>query len=222
MSDLIRLRRLGIVNVFLLREDDGLTVVDTALRSAKAIVAAAEEAGAPIVRIVLTHAHGDHIGSLDDLAAAVPDAEVIISTRDARFLEKDMSLDPGEPPSKLRGSWPGAKTRPTRTVTDGDRIGSLEVISTPGHTPGHVAFLDTRDRTVFCGDVFSTLGGMETTARVNWKFPLPAMATWDRPTELVSAQRLVDLRPARLAPGHGVVVEEPVAAMEAAIRRASA
>ena len=95
MPDLIRVRRLGVVNAFLVAEDDGLTLVDTAVpRSAKAILAAAERAGAPIVRIALTHAHGDHIGSLDALAAALPDAEVIISARDARLLAKDKSLDP--------------------------------------------------------------------------------------------------------------------------------
>jgi len=107
-----------------------------------------------------------------------------------------------------------------RTVTDGDRIGSLEVVFTPGHTPGHVALLDTRDRTLLCGDVFSTLGGVSTTARVNWRFPLPTMATWHRPTELESARRLRGLDPARLAPGHGQIVDSPLEAMDAAIRRA--
>jgi glyoxylase-like metal-dependent hydrolase (beta-lactamase superfamily II) len=222
MPDLIRIRRFGIVNAFLVREDDGLTLVDTTLpRSAKPILAAAARAGAPIVRIALTHAHGDHIGSLDALAAALPGAEVVISARDARLLEKDMSLDPGEPQDKLRGSYPGARTRPTRTLQPGDRVGSLEVVAAPGHTPGHVAFLDTRDRTLLCGDAFSTLGGVETSARPNPRFPLPGMATWHRPTALESARRLVELQPARLAPGHGQVVESPVGAMQAAIARAS-
>lgn len=222
MPDIIRIRRFGVVNAFLVAEDDGLTLVDTTVpRSAKAILATAERAGAPIVRIALTHAHRDHIGSLDELAAALPDAEVIISARDARLLAKDKSLDPGEPQVKLRGGYSGARTRPTRTVQAGDRIGSLEVIPAPGHTPGHVALLDTRDRTLLCGDAFSTLGGVETSARLNWRFPLPALATWHRPTALESARRLVALQPARLAPGHGPVVEAPVGAMQAAIRRAS-
>jgi len=223
MPDLIRIRRVGFVNVYLVAEDDGLTLVDTAVpRSAKAILAAAERAGAPIVRIALTHAHGDHIGSLDALAAALPDAEVIISAREARLLVKDKSLEPDEPRAKLRGSWPGARTQPTRTVHAGDRVGSLEVIAAPGHTPGQVAFLDTRDRTLICGDAFTTLGGVETTARLSWPFPIAAMATWHRPTAVESARRLLDLQPARLAPGHGPVVKSPVAAMEAAISRVRA
>ena len=95
------------------------------------------------------------------------------------------------------------------------------MIAAPGHTPGHVAFLDTCDQTLLCGDAFTTLGGVETTARASWPFPFAAMSTWHRPTALASAQRLLELQPARLAPGHGPVVESPVAAMQAAIERAT-
>ena len=152
------------VNAFLVEEPDGLTLIDTMLPgSAKAILAAAD--GRAIKRIALTHAHGDHIGSLDALAAKLPGVEVLISPRDARLLAKDMSLDPGEEQGKLRGGYSGAKTRPTRTVEPGERIGSLEVVAAPGHTPGQVAFLDTRDRTLYCGDAYSTLGGVATTAK---------------------------------------------------------
>jgi glyoxylase-like metal-dependent hydrolase (beta-lactamase superfamily II) len=217
-----QITKFGMVNAYLVAEDDGLTLVDAMLpRSEKQILAAAERLGAPIVRIALTHAHGDHVGSLDALAAALPQAEVLISSRDARLLVKDKSLDPGEPQAKLRGSYPGTKTRPTRTFEPGERIGSLEVVAAPGHTPGHVAFLDTRDRTLYCADAYSTLGGVATTAKPNWRFPLPALATWHKPTELESAKALRALDPARLAPGHGKVVEAPGAAMDRAIARAA-
>jgi len=216
-----RVTRMGMVNAYLVPDDDGLTLIDTGMGGgAKAILAAAQRLGAPIVRIALTHAHGDHVGSLDALAAALPDAEVLISARDARLLAKDMTLDPDEPQGKLRGSYPGAETKPTRTIAHGDRVGSLEAIATPGHTPGHVAFLDPRDGTIYCGDVFSSLGGVATTAKANWRFPLPAMATWDRATELDSARELWQRRPARIAPGHGKVVEEPGTALRNAITNA--
>src|SRR5919201_5422693 len=107
-DNITRVSRLGLVNAFLVREDDGLTLVDTMLpRSSKPILGAAERLGATIVRIALTHAHGDHVGSLDELAAALPGVEVLISTRDARLLAKDMLLDPSEPKHKLRGGYPG-------------------------------------------------------------------------------------------------------------------
>ena len=215
-----RVSRFGIVNAYLVEEDDGLTLVDTMLpRSVGAIMKAA--GGREIKRIALTHAHGDHIGSLDALVAELPGVEVLISRRDARPLAKDKTLDPDEPDVKLRGGYPGTKTRPTRTVEPGERIGSLEVVAAPGHTPGQVAFLDTRDRTLYCGDAYSTLGGVATTAKVNPRFPLPALATWHRPTALATARALRALDPARLAPGHGKVVEVPAAAMDRAIARAA-
>jgi glyoxylase-like metal-dependent hydrolase (beta-lactamase superfamily II) len=221
-DNITRVTRLGFVNAYIVREDDGLTLVDTMLpRSSKPILGAAERLGAPIVRIALTHAHADHIGSLDELAAAVPGVEVLISTRDARFLTKDMSLDPGEPNDKLRGGYPGAKTRPTRTFEAGDMVGSLEVVASPGHTPGHVAFLDRRDGTLLAGDAYSTLGGVATPAKINPRFPLVYLATWHRPTALESARALRALDPRRLAPGHGRIVDSPATAMDEAIAKAS-
>jgi glyoxylase-like metal-dependent hydrolase (beta-lactamase superfamily II) len=221
-DNITRVTRLGLVNAYLFREDDGLTLVDTMLpRSSKAILGAAERLGAPIVRIALTHAHGDHIGSLDALAEALPGVEVLISARDARLLAKDMSLDPGEPDDKLRGGYPGASTRPTRTFEPGDTIGSLEVVASPGHTPGHVSFLDRRDGTLLAGDAYSTLGGVATSARPNPRFPLVAFSTWHRPTALQSARALRALDPKRLAPGHGPIVDDPGAAMDRAIAKAS-
>ncbi len=207
------------VNAYLVDEDDGLTVIDTMVPgSAKSITGAAAR---PIRRILLTHAHQDHIGSLDKLHAEVPEAEVIIGRREARLLKKDKSLDPGEPVDKLRGGYSGAEVEPTRTLEPGDRVGSLEAIAAPGHTPGQLAFLDSRDRTLFCADAYSTLAGVATCARANPRFPLLYFATWHRPTALQTARALRALDPKRLAPGHGKVVESPAAAMDAAIAKAA-
>ena len=220
MPPVNQITRLRFVNCYLVEEDDGLTLVDTMIpNSLKTIAAEAVRIGKPIVRIALTHAHGDHIGSLDELHEAFPDAEVSISARDARLLHKDKSLDAGEPQVKIRGSVPGAETQPNRTLSPGERVGSLEVVASPGHTPGHVAFLDTRDQTLYCGDVFTTIGGVNTTAKYTLRFPLATMATWHKPTEIESARAMRALNPARLAPGHGAVVENPGAAMDAAIAK---
>jgi glyoxylase-like metal-dependent hydrolase (beta-lactamase superfamily II) len=220
---LVRMTRLGFVNAYLVLEDDGLTLVDTMVAgSAGGILEAARDLGAPIVRVVLTHMHGDHVGSLDAVAARLPDAAVLMTARDARILAGDRTPDPGEPESKLKGSVPKRlRTRPTRTVAPGDLVGSLRVVAAPGHTPGQLALIDERDRTLIAADAYSTLGGVETSARVNPRFPLPALATWDRPTALRTAEALRALDPARLAVGHGDVVEAPGAAMDAAIARAA-
>jgi glyoxylase-like metal-dependent hydrolase (beta-lactamase superfamily II) len=216
-----RIRRFGAVNAYLVREDDGLTLVDALVPgSAPHVLAAAAALRAPVTRIALTHAHGDHVGSLDALAAALPGAEVSASARDARLLAGDRAPEPGEPAdARLRGGLHPVATRPGRLLSAGDRVGSLEVVAAPGHTPGHVAFFDPRDGTLYCGDAYSTLFGVATTARVYPWFPLPSLFTWHRPTALASARALRALGPARLAPGHGPVVERPGAAMDAAVAR---
>lgn len=218
---LTRFPRLFPVNCYLVREDDGLTLVDAAIGgSAKAILAAAAQLGAPIVRIAITHAHMDHVGALDELHAALPDAEVLVSARDARFLAGDMRLDPSEPETKLRGAYVQPKTQPSRLLQPGDQVGSLRVIASPGHTPGHIAFLDTRDGTLIAGDAFQTRGGIAVSGTLRPLFPFPAMATWNRPTALHSAVALRALAPTRLAVGHGLVLVNPLAAMDKAIAAA--
>ncbi|MGH2461749.1 MAG: MBL fold metallo-hydrolase [Chloroflexota bacterium] len=223
-DQLIQLTRLPLVfpvNCYLVVEADGFTLIDTAIGgSGLDILAAAKRGGRPIVRIALTHAHGDHVGSLDQLHQLLPAAEVLISGRDARLLAGDRSLDADEPQSKIRGQFLNLATRPTRTLFPGDRVGSLEVIASPGHTPGHVAFLDTRDRTLIAGDAFQTRGGIAVAGVVRPLFPFPAMGTWDRPTSVASARALRDLAPTRLAVGHGAVLVDPLAAMGRAIAAA--
>jgi glyoxylase-like metal-dependent hydrolase (beta-lactamase superfamily II) len=220
--NLVQLMRVGFVNAYLVREDDGLTLVDTMLPgSEKGVLEAAESLGAPIVRIALTHAHLDHVGSVDALVKELPGAELLISERDARFIAGDRSLDPGEQQGKPRGSWKTVEAKPTRTIGGGERVGSLEVVPSPGHTPGHVAFLDTRDRTLIAGDAYSTYGGLATSAAFYPRMPLVWLGSWHRPTALESAQALRALEPSRLAVGHGSVVNAPGQAMDRAIARGS-
>ena len=221
-DNLIKLTRMGWVNCYLVREDDGFTLIDSTLpRGAGAIIAAARDAGAPIARITITHAHGDHVGSIDELASKLPDAEVLFPARDARLLRGDRSLDPDEPQTKLRGSFQTIKTKPARELVAGDRVGSLEVIAAPGHTPGQVAFRDTRDGTLIAGDALETLGGTSVPSKANPRFPLVAMGTWDKPLTLQTARDLRALEPTRLAVGHGRVLEQPLAEMDRAIAKAS-
>jgi glyoxylase-like metal-dependent hydrolase (beta-lactamase superfamily II) len=218
-NNLIQLTYYGFVNVYLLREADGFTLIDTALEiCASSMVQMARQFGQPITRILLTHAHADHSGGLDAVHALVPEAEFVMPARDARFLTGDMSLDADEPRDKLRGGWVHRKTPPARLLHEGDRVGSLEVIATPGHTPGHCSFLDTRDRTLIAGDAFQTLGGVAVSGTLTI-FPLPALSTWHKPTCLESARKLRALSPSHLAVGHGRVLKEPLAAMDRAIAR---
>lgn len=210
------------VNCYLVREDDGFTVVDTGLSGiTPAMLSTARTLGAPILRIALTHSHMDHVGSLDALHAALPEAEVIISKREAPLLAGNMALEAGEPGTKVRGGFSKVTTRPTRLVTPGERIGSLCVIASPGHTPGHIAFLDERDGALLAGDAFATFTSTIVSGTWRTRFPFSAMATWDKPTALATARTLRALDPSRLAVGHGPVLTNPGTAMDAAITEAA-
>jgi glyoxylase-like metal-dependent hydrolase (beta-lactamase superfamily II) len=217
-THLFQLTHLSAINCYLVREDDGFTLIDTAWPSsqARAIMREANRLGQPIVRILLTHAHIDHVGSLDALHDMLTDVPVAISERDARLLAGDLSLDPSEPQDKKPGGYP-CKTQPTRLLHEGDRIGSLEVVATPGHTPGHLAFLDTRDRALIAGDAFQTLGGVAVSGTLVPLFPLPGLSDWQKGLSLESGRKLLALRPSLLAVGHGRVLSNPEAQMEHAI-----
>ncbi|PCL92459.1 MBL fold metallo-hydrolase [Paenibacillus lautus] len=216
------LPRLFPINVYLVEESDGVTLIDAGMSfSQKGILQAAADIGKPIKRIVLTHAHGDHVGALDGLKKELPNASVCISRRDALLLKGNAELQPGEPQMPIRGDIPkNMTTVPDVLLEDGDSIGSLKAIAAPGHTPGHMAFLDERSGILIAGDAWQTRGGLAVSGVMKPWFPFPAMATWSKEQALESAGMLTALKPAVLAVGHGRMLRNPAGAMQQAVAEA--
>jgi glyoxylase-like metal-dependent hydrolase (beta-lactamase superfamily II) len=221
---LVQLTRMHVSNCYLVREHDGLTLIDTSLRgSAELILRVAEALGSPIRRILVTHPHVDHVGSLDVLRSLLPDVEIMMSERDARLMRGDFSRGPDEPTGRLlRASFARTNTAPTHTLLEGQRVGSLEVLNAPGHTPGQLALMDTRDLSLICGDAFYALGALFVSSQPVLRFPFAAFGTWHRPTANETAKKLRQFEPSRLAAGHGRVLEHPLEAMDRALRAVDA
>ena len=209
------------VNVYLVSEPDGYTLIDTGMPGAgKSILNAATTLQATIRRIVLTHSHADHAGSVDALAAALPGATLHWGKREASLMAGDLSLEPGEAQVRIPGNFVTVKSAPAQLLSEGDRVGSLEAIAVPGHTPGQLAFLNHEDGTLIAGDAFTSFGGLRVVHDGPWYFPFAKWPTWHPPTALASARKLVALRPTRIAVGHGPACDPAERSLTAALEHA--
>jgi len=219
-ANLYRLTQSGMFNCFLLKEANQLTLIDTNFPgSANAILRAAASLDLPITTIALTHAHFDHVGSLDVLAQALPNAKIVIGERESRLLRGDFSLDPGETGKPLLG-FKRVRSSVHRALNDGDQVGSLRVVACPGHTPGHIAYLDVRDNSLLAGDSYMTQKGVIAAGLYSFFFPMPAWFSWNCAQAAVSAAKLAALQPTLLAVGHGPSIVGPSAQMAKAAQLA--
>ena len=201
----LKLTRFGAVNCYLIREDDGYSLVDANVKgSQEAILKAAAEV--PIKRIQLTHPHVDHVGSVDAMMARVDGLQLLASERSIPLMQipPDLSLRPGEV-GPIRGNPKGILTKVSQNLADGDHVGHLLVIDTPGHIHGHQAFLDERDGTLYAGDEFGALGVLRITGFMPWWFPLKAFSNREQAKQ--TARKLQDYPIQRIACGHGKVVD---------------
>ncbi|WP_239617544.1 MBL fold metallo-hydrolase [Cohnella mopanensis] len=219
VTQLIFMPRLFPLNCYLVEEEDGITLIDACMPFvAKGIHKAIQATGKPLARILITHAHEDHIGAVPYLKEKYPHARIGMSSREAAILSGNRSLLPHEPQTPLKGGLPKkALFAPDFLIEDNDRVASLIAVSSPGHSPGHLAFLEPGSQTLIAGDAFQTKGGFAVSGHVKWAFPFPALATWHAPTAIETAKKLLLLNPTVLVVGHGPALIQPSVSIKRAI-----
>ncbi|TCI43444.1 MULTISPECIES: MBL fold metallo-hydrolase [unclassified Exiguobacterium] len=196
------------INVQLIEKELGLVLIDTGLKqNAADILTYIEAQDRPLLAILLTHAHGDHVGGVDTILKAHPHAELYVSRRDARLLAGDRTTDSGERPLNIRGSLPPIRSLPDKLLDPGERLFGLRVYAAAGHTPGSIAYFDEHHRLLFAGDAFQSHGGVAVAGDTRPLFPLPGLATWDKRAAVEHAERLLDLAPRHTFVGHGKALE---------------
>lgn len=170
------------VNIYLLGEGEDALLIDTGYReTAREVVEQA--AGGRISRILITHYHPDHSQAGEAIA---------------RETGAEIFAHPEEIPTIKQ--W--FEETEVKTVADGEIIkfagGEIQVLGTPGHTRGHLAYFWKEEKILFSGDL--VVGGSTT-----WVGPPDG----DVRDYLASLDRLKGLEIAQIFPGHGQEIRHP-------------
>lgn len=173
--------------VYALEGTDGLTLIDAGIGPAASKVLqqlhASGRQPSDVKRILITHAHPDHVGGLAKLQAATG-AQVVAHALEQPELEKHL---------------PSAQAKPLLCAVQAgsqlpEVLGGLQVIFTPGHTRGHVCFWQPDRRLLFCGDVVLRLPQL--------RLPFP-IVTVDMAENKRSVKKLAELDASVVCFGHG-------------------
>jgi glyoxylase-like metal-dependent hydrolase (beta-lactamase superfamily II) len=129
---------MGFVNAYVLIRGKEAAVVDTGTAGNESKIAdVVHTAGLgwdAVHHVILTHYHGDHIGSVGEVLAAAPKATAYAGAADIPQIKSP---------------------RPLKAVGDNDEVFGLRVIATPGHTPGHVCVFDPAGSLLILGDAMN-------------------------------------------------------------------
>lgn len=202
---------LGASNCCLIAENGQLALVDAGVsRSYAQITRHMQEIGhtpSQLTHILLTHADMDHVGAAKQLRAD-SGAKIYASQIAADALAQ------GHSSRKIKAgiftpllSWFEARDGAMQIEVDeilseGDNLpllGGLQVISTPGHTPGHISFYAPQFKLLFAGDSVSTQTDKVLYNRTK-------IFNWDQEQMIASVRRQRDLHPEIVTSGHGPVV----------------
>lgn len=169
---------LGFVSAYVLERGGEAALVDTGVGGSEGEIEAALSAlglgWGNVGHVILTHSHPDHVGSIDAVLSAAPDAIGYIGEGDMGAVPTPQALQP---------------------LNDGDTVFDLHIIGTPGHTPGHISVFDPVSRLLVAGDALNESGGAPTGANPQFS---DDMAMADESVLLLAA-----LAPSTIVVGHG-------------------
>lgn len=187
---------------------NGLTLVDSGMPGSEEpildYIASLGRAPADLARIIVTHHHLDHVGSLSALRQR-SGAQVVAHVDEAPFISGQQAppLPQGGMMRRILRLTAPLMPQALRvgidiTVQDGDRLdvlGGATVVHVPGHTLGAIALHCPSERVLICGDVIDHRGG-----RLG---PPPRAFTVDMDQAIQSLHRLAELEFDMLCLGHG-------------------
>jgi glyoxylase-like metal-dependent hydrolase (beta-lactamase superfamily II) len=200
------------VNLYLILEADGLTLIDAGLAKSgpKVALEAIQKLGREpkdLKRILFTHSDPDHTGGAAELKQ-ISGSSLQASPHEASMMAQGQ---PGRPANnafvRLMVGLMMPRITPQAadvTLEDGQEtpvLGGLRVINTPGHTPGHVSFYSSSQKILFAGDSMRSANG-----KLNFGV---GPFTWDLETGIESVRQQAKLKVDLVCCGHGPVVRGP-------------
>lgn len=173
---------LGVVSAYVLVRGREAAIVDTGLQGSERqigdAVTAAGRTWADVRHVIVTHKHPDHAGSL---------AAVLGSASNATAWAGEADIGSIQSP------------RPLQVAADGAEVFGLQVVATPGHTPGHISVFDPGAKVLVTGDAIN--GTAEGVSGPNPQY------TADMATAKASVKKLAGLSFDAILFGHGDPVE---------------
>ena len=225
LPDIYILEGLRLSNVFLFVAGDGLTLIDTGMvGEARKIIEQLVNGGfdtETLKRIILTHAHRDHTGSVQRLTS-ISGAQVVAHRDEVPYIEKTKDMPADSLIPKVM-NWlsdhvvfrqPGLRV--DVAVEGGEFIdgtGELAAVHSPGHTPGSLSLYHEDSGLLFCGDALFNKHPI--TRKPGLQLPLRSVSSNPKQAR-ESVRKLAELDIKVLCCGHG----EPIvtAARETMLR----
>lgn len=177
---------LGFVAAYVVQRDGQAAVIDTGVEDSEAVILTVLEGLGlgwdAVSDVIVTHSHGDHAGSLPAVAQAAPDAVLSAGQEDISNM---------------------TAPRQIMAVGGGDTVFDLQIIPTPGHTPGHISVFDPAAGWLFTGDAMVGQDGQLAGPS--------AQFTPDMDTAIASLDDLVALEPSQIFVSHGFPIDADAA-----------